>query len=132
MNVEELMQYMIAFFENTDKNLSAKYDELGMKDKEICDVLHYIEIHNLNAAQYAKTGKLLQQVRRERRQIKYDIEMLETIKRFTDKYNAKLITGDIVKNLKLQRELKKKQDNPTYKYRTNILEKIDVKLTNEK
>lgn len=111
MNVEELMQYMISFFENTSKELQNEYDNLGQKDKEIGDILHYIENHNLKVYEYAKVGKLLKELRKERRQIKYNIEMLETIKKFTDRYNAKLITGDIIQNLKEQRQVKKRQEN---------------------
>lgn len=50
--------------------------------------------------------------------------MIEIVKKFTDKYNNKLITGDIIQNLKEQGILLKKQENPTYKYRTNILEEL--------
>lgn len=51
--------------------------------------------------------------------------MIEIIKKFTDKYNNKLITGDIIQNLKEQEKLTKRQLNPTYKYRTNILERLE-------
>ena len=33
---------------------------------------------------------------------------------------------DIIQNLKEQNNLKKKQENPTYKYRTDIIEKLEV------
>ena len=53
--------------------------------------------------------------------------MIEIVKKFTDKYNNKLITGDIIQNLKEQGILRKKQENPTYKYRTDILERLEAK-----
>ena len=53
--------------------------------------------------------------------------MIEIIKKFTDKYNNKLITGDIIQNLKEQGVLKKKQESPTYKYRTSILDRLEAK-----
>ena len=53
--------------------------------------------------------------------------MIEIIKKFTDKYNNKLITGDIIQNLKEQEQLEKKQETPKYKYRTNILERLEAK-----
>ena len=56
--------------------------------------------------------------------------MIKTVKEFTDKYNNKLITGDIIKNLKEQNDLKKRQENPTYKYRTNVLERLEAKDEN--
>ena len=130
MNVEDLMRYMLNFFDNTAKNLSAEYDKLSQKDLELCDLDHYIENHKLRGGELAKVGKLRKKLREERRQIKYDIAYLEVVKKFTDKYNNKLITGDIIQNLKEQEKLLKKQENPTYRYRTNVLERLEAK-TNE-
>ena len=53
--------------------------------------------------------------------------MIEVIKKFTDKYNNKLITGDIIQNLKEQGILRKKQENPSYKYTTDILNRLEAK-----
>ena len=126
MNVEDLMQYMLNLFNNTDKELHEEYEKLSQKDMELSDLDHYIEIHSLKSYELAKVGKLRKTLREERRQIKNNIEMIETIKKFTDKYNNKLITGDIIQNLKEQGTLRKKQENPTYKYRTDIIEKLEV------
>lgn len=130
INVEDLMKYMLNLFDNTSKDLSAEYDKLSQKDLELCDLDHYIENHKLRGGELAKVGKLRKELREERRQIKYDIAYLEIVKKFTDKYNNKLITGDIIQNLKEQEKLLKKQDNPTYRYRTNVLERLEAK-TNE-
>lgn len=127
VNVEDLMQYMLNLFNNTDKQLHEEYDKLSNKDMELCDLDHYIENHILKSYEYAKIGRLRKTLREERRQIKNNIDMIEVIKKFTDKYNNKLITGDIIQNLKEQGTLKKKQENPTYKYRTNILERLEAK-----
>ena len=126
MNVEDLMQYMLNLFNNIDKELHEEYEKLSQKDMELSDLDHYIEIHSLKSYELAKIGKLRKTLREERRQIKNNIEIIETIKKFTDKYNNKLITGDIIQNLKEQNNLKKKQENPTYKYRTDIIEKLEV------
>lgn len=127
MPVEDLMQYMLNLFNNTSNNLHAEYEKLSQKDMELSDLDHYIENHNLKAPQLAKIGKLRKTLREERREIKNNIEIIETIKKFTDKYNNKLITGDIIQNLKEQGILKKKQENPKYKYRTNILDRLETK-----
>lgn len=127
MTVEELMKYMLNFFNNTSDDLHYEYERLSQKDMELSDLDHYIENHNLNAPQLAKVGKLRKTLRQERREIKNNIDMIETIKKFTDKYNNKLITGDIIQNLKEQRTLKKKQENPKYKYRTTILDRLEAK-----
>lgn len=126
MNVEDLMQYMLNLFNNTDKELHEEYEKLSQKDMELSDLDHYIEIHSLKSYELAKVGKLRKTLRKERREIKNNIEMIEIIKKFTDKYNNKLITGDIIQNLKEQGTLRKKQENPTYKYRTDIIEKLEV------
>ena len=127
MTVEELMKYMLNFFNNTSQELHEEYEKLSKKDMELSDLDHYIEIHKLKAYELAKIGKLRQILRQERREIKNNIDMMEIIKKFTDKYNNKLITGDIIQNLKDQGTLKKKQENPKYKYRTNILDRLEAK-----
>lgn len=125
MTVEELMRYMLNLFNNTSDDLHKEYEKLSQKDMELSDLDHYIEKHSLKCYKLAKIGKLRKTLREERREIKNNIEMIETIKKFTDKYNNKLITGDIIQNLKEQGTLRKKQENPKYKYRTNILEKLE-------
>lgn len=127
MNVEDLMQYMLNFFNNTNKELHEEYEKLSQKDMELSDLDHYIEIHTLKSYELAKVGRLRKTLREERRQIKNNIDMIEIVKKFTDKYNNKLITGDIIQNLKEQGILRKKQENPTYKYRTDILERLEAK-----
>ena len=127
MNIEDLMQYMLNLFNNTDKELHEEYEKLSKKDMELSDLDHYIEIHSLKSYELAKIGKLRKTLREERREIKNNIDMIEIIKKFTDKYNNKLITGDIIQNLKEQGILRKKQENPSYKYRTNILDRLEAK-----
>lgn len=127
INIEDLMKYMLNLFDNIPKDLSAEYEKLSQKDMELSDLDHYIENHKLKSYELAKVGKLRKNLRVERRQIKNNIDMLEIVKRFTDKYNNKLITGDIIQNLKEQEKLIKKQENPTYRYRTNILERLEAK-----
>lgn len=127
MDVEELMKYMLNLFNNTSDDLHNEYEKLSQKDMELSDLDHYIEIHNLKAPQLAKIGRLRKTLREERREIKNNIDMIEIIKKFTDKYNNKLITGDIIQNLKEQGVLKKKQESPTYKYRTSILDRLEEK-----
>lgn len=127
MTVEELMKYMLNLFDNTKDDLQKELDKLSQKDMELSDLDHYIEIHSLKSYELAKIGRLRKTLREERREIKNNIEMIEVIKKFTDKYNNKLITGDIIQNLKEQGILRKRQENPTYKYRTDILNRLEAK-----
>lgn len=126
MEVGELFKYMLEFFNNAEKDLQAEREKLGQKDSEIADVLHYLEIHNLRSYDFAKAGKLLQNLRRERRQIKYNIEIIEIFNKFAEKYNNKLITGDIMQALKEKNKKDKVQEAPIYKYKTDVLKRIGI------
>lgn len=130
MPIEELMKYMLNLFNNTSDDLHKEYEKLSNKDMELSDLDHYIENHTLKAYELAKVGRLRKTLREERREIKNNIEMIEVIKKFTDKYNNKLITGDIIQNLKEQGILKKRQESPIYKYRTSILDRLEAKDEN--
>ena len=131
MEVEDIMKYMLNLFNNTSHILHNEYEKLSRKDMELCDLDHYIEIHGLKSYELARVGRLRKTLREERREIKNNIDMIEIIKKFTDKYNNKLITGDIIQNLKEQEKLRKKQENPSYKYRTNILDRLEEKNVNK-
>lgn len=91
------------------------------------DVLHYIEGVNLNAGGYAKVGKLLKRIRQERRVIKNSIERLELIQNFTVKFNNRMIQGDIIQLMKGLSTIEKRQNEPKYECRTNILEELEAK-----
>lgn len=127
MEVENLFRYMLEFFNNIKKDLQVEIDKLSYKDMEINDLEHYLEIHTLKSYELAKIGKLLQILRRERRQIKYNIEIIELFNKFAEKYNNKLITGDIIQVLKDKSRKDKKQSEPTYTYKTNILNRLEAK-----
>lgn len=126
INVEELMKCMLNLFNNTNKQLHDEYQKLKQKDLELSDLDHYVEFNKLKAYKHAKVSKLRQNIRLERREIKNTIYMIEIVKKFTDKYNSKLITGDIIQNLKEQNNLSKNQENAKYKYKTNILERLEA------
>ena len=132
MIVEELMKYMLNLFNNTSNDLHKEYEKLSEKDLELSDLDHYIENHSLKCYELAKIGKLRKTLRKERREIKNNIEAIEIVKKFTDKYNNKLITGDIIQNLKDQEALRRKQENSKYKYRTKILDRLENAEQNDK
>lgn len=130
ITVEELLKQMLNFFQNIDKELrKAKEDEKLINQKQQ-DVLHYIEGVTLNAGGYAKTGKLLKEIRQERRIIKNSIEQLELIQKFTIKYNNKMIQGDLIQTLKGLNTINKRQAEPKYECRTDILTRLEAKDEN--
>lgn len=53
--------------------------ELSLVDKELCDIFHYIEFCNLNAAQGYKAYKMVKERRILRRKIKDEISILNCI-----------------------------------------------------
>ena len=124
ITINELLKQMLNFFQNIDKELKQAKEDESLINQEQQDVLHYFENENLNAGGYAKAGKLLKDIRKERRLIKNDIEKLELIQSFTQKYNNKMIQGDIVQLLKGLATIENKHANPVYNCRTNILEEL--------
>lgn len=131
MEAEELLKYMLNFFQDIDKQLKNKNEELKRIDMQQQDILHYIEARNLNAGGYAKAGKLLKDVRAKRRKIKNDIEQMELIQIFTRKYNNKMIQGDLIQTLKGLSTINKRQAEPKYICRTNILKGLEDKHDNK-
>lgn len=126
LEIEELFEKMLDLFENTTNILHTELEKLGQKDMQLSDLDHFLENHILKSYELAKLGKLRKSIREERRIIKNNIDMINLIKKFTDKYNNKFITRDIIQLLKEQETLKQKQENPKYKYRTNVLERLGL------
>lgn len=127
ITIEDLLKQMLNFFQNVDKELKkTKEDEKIINQKQE-DILHYIEGVSLNAGGYAKVGKLLKSIRQERREIKNTIERLELIQGFTTKCNNRMIQGDIIQLLKGLSTIEKRQNEPKYNCRTNILEELEAK-----
>lgn len=130
MTVEELMKYMLNLFNNTSDNLHKEYEKLSQKDMELSDLDHYIENHSLKSYELAKVGRLRKTLREERREIKNNIDIIEIIKKFTDKYNNKFIGNEINILLKELKRLKKRQENR--KYEPRILKNVEIGEQHEK
>lgn len=67
--------------------------ELSTIDKEICDVLHYIEFSNLNAAQGYAAYRMIKERRIKRRKIKNEIIIVDLITR-------KKVSDSLVEDIK--------------------------------
>ena len=124
LTVEEILVIMKNFFEGVEKEHSELIEELTNKELEQQDLLHELELNNLNAVEITKVAIELKRVRKERRIIKNDIERIRLIKNFTDKYNNKFIGNEINVLLKELKKLKKKQENR--KYEPRILKNIEI------
>ncbi len=122
MTEEEFLIEMKNFFENIDK---LKIDlEKQIKETELVrdDLLHELELANLDAIDMSKLAKTLKKVLKERRKYKDELAKVMTLKGFTDKYNNKLIVGDIINVLKNLKTLKSNNSTRTYRARriTNL------------
>lgn len=128
MEIEDLLKTMLVFFQDIDKRLEKLSKELSIADTKQQELLHYIENHNLNAVESCRIIKLLKTVREERREIKNEINVVQSLKdTFVDKYKNKFIEKDLIQALKNLKELSEKQNNPsyTYKFLTKDLEVKD-------
>ncbi len=117
LTAEEILKAMKNFFEGIDIEHSNLLQELSDKEAEQQDLLHELELNNLNAVEITKVAIDLKKVRKERRVIKNDIERVKTIKSFTDKYNNKFIVNEIKTLIKDLYKLQKRQSNRQYEPR---------------
>lgn len=117
MNKEEFLIEMKNFFENIDK-LRIDLEE-QIKETELArnDLLHELELAKLDGVGMMKVAKTLKEVLIERRKYKDELAKVMILKELTDKYNNRLITGDIIKILKELKDLKKKNEERKYKAR---------------
>ena len=122
MTEEDFLISMKNFFENIDNLKSDLEKQINETELAKNDLLHELELANLDAVEIMRVAKTLKQVLLERRKYKDELDKVMTLKGFTDKYNKKLITGDIIQAMKNLRTLKKNQENRTYKPRriTNL------------
>lgn len=128
LTVEEILIIMKNFFEGIGKEHSELLEELTNKELEQQDLLHELELSNLDAVEITKVAIKLKKVRKERRVIKNDIERVKIIKNYTDKYNNRFIVNEINVLIKELKKLKKRQENR--KYEPRILK--DIKIQNGK
>ena len=122
MTEQEFLIEMKNFVENIDTLKKDLEKEIKRVEQERNDLLHEIELGNLNAAELIKVAVVLRDVLKERRQYKDELDKVMTIKGFTDKYNNKLITGDIIQTIKNLKTLEKNKEQR--KYRPRVIQDL--------
>lgn len=122
MTTEEFLVNMKQFFEGIDKVKANLEQEINRVELERNDLLHELELAKLNAVEMSQVAKALRDVLRERRIYKDELAKVMTLKGFTDKYNNKLIIGDIIQVLKDLRTLEK--NNETRKYTPRVIKNL--------
>ena len=124
---EDMLKYMLVFFQDIDKIQKELSEQQSMWDIKQDEILHYIENHNLDAVKSCKAIKLLKQVRKERREVKNEIDVIHSLKdTFIDKYKNKFIEKDIIQALKNLKELENRQNSPKYTYQY-LTEELEIK-----
>lgn len=63
--------YMSSHIQEYQKTLSERLSDV---DKEICDLMHYLELNELSDGEMIKVSKMLQERRRQRREIKDEMD----------------------------------------------------------
>lgn len=114
MTPEEVLISMKNFFENIDKLKTDLEQEIKRVELERDDLLHELELGNLNAVELTKVAVVLRDVMKERRKYKDELARVMTLKGFTDKYNNKLIIGDILQVLKNLKTLESNNEKRHY------------------
>lgn len=127
--IEKFVEEMNYFFTNIERINSDLKNQLRTKELEQDDLLHEIELSKLNAFELSKVATRLQKTRKERRTIKDKLEFIATVKGFSDKYNNKMITGDLINLLKNIRRLRENWDTRIYK--TRVLEDLKISKMKE-
>lgn len=119
---EEFLISMKNFFENIDKLKADLEQEIKRVEMERNDMLHELELGNLNAIELTKVAVTLRDILKERRKYKDELAKVMTLKGFTDKYNNKLIVGDIIQVLKNLRTLEK--NNAERQYNPRVIKDL--------
>lgn len=124
---EDVLKYMLVFFQDIDKRQKELSEQQSVWDIKQDEILNYVENHNLDAVKSCKIIKLLKQVRKERRQVKNEIDIIRSLKdTFIDKYKNKFIEKDIIQALKNLKELENRQNSPKYTYQY-LTEELEIK-----
>lgn len=79
-NWEEMLSNLCYMSDHMDEYQNNLNGMLSDVDKEICDIMHYLEFNELNDKDMLKASKMLQERRRHRREIKDEIEKTSLMK----------------------------------------------------
>lgn len=97
--------------DNLKKELEIK---IAAKDDETVDYLHELELAKLNGIEIMSTAKALIKTRKERRILKDQLALINTLKGYTDKYITKGIIADTRQVINNIDTLKNNQDTREY------------------
>lgn len=112
-----LSKTILNAYQESQNYIDGLYQRLSELDKTQQDLLHFIENDNFNACEGYFYAKQIQEVRQERRQIKYEIEtmkiLVDTIQPRTNIKKIEIATNKIlIKDKKLHKLVENKTYNP--------------------
>ena len=110
----ELLNNINYFFKNIDEVEKKLQTDLHTKEGERDDLLHEIELSKLSIGERSRTYSHLEKVLQERRVIKDKIDLINTIKPYTNKYILKGIFGETDITIKNIETLRSNQENRQY------------------
>lgn len=110
----DLLNDINCFFKNIDKVEEELKTALYNKDGERDDLLHEIELSDLNAIERQQIYAKLRKVLKERRIIKDKLVLINTIKPYANKYIMKGICGDTKIAIQNIEKLEEYQENRQY------------------
>lgn len=102
---------MFSNLDNIKKNLET---QISIKEDETQDYLHELELAKLNGIEIMRVSKRIIETRKERRILKDKLELINTLKGYTDKYITKGIIADTKQAIKNVDTLKKNQETREY------------------
>lgn len=116
-NTEEvkiLLLEMEELFTSLDTVKRELENEICIKEAEQTDYLHELELAKLNGIEIVKVAKELINTRKQRRKLKDKLELINTIKGFTDEYIKKGIISNLKQVIKNIDTLTKNQETREY------------------
>lgn len=116
---ETELKSFLDFLRNVESRYQADCERENDLNQETQDLLHLMELsENMNACKGYKAYKTLSNVRRERRQCKNEIELLEAVYKFIE--DNRLFIRQLEQVLGKTRNTKQTIDNRSYMMRTDV------------
>mgnify|MGYP000209869982 CR=1 FL=1 len=101
-------------FMDLDDTKRSLESQISIKDDETQDYLHELELAKLNGIEIMAVSKALINTRKERRVLKDKLEVVNTLKGYTDKYITKGIIADTRQAISNLDTLKSNQEGREY------------------
>lgn len=113
-DIKNLLNDIQNLFVNLDDVKRQLENQIALKEAEQEDYLHELEFAKLNGIEIMKVTNSLIRARRERRTLKDKLELVNTIKGYTDKFITKGIIADTNQAIQNIETLKNNQDTREY------------------